>query len=73
MTDKELVLELCKRLGLEQNDDPGSDRYIIDSPGPNRYIVDSNKITIGEGIGYNDFCVNFNFDGDKLINHGVWE
>lgn len=73
MSDKELVLELAKRLNLEYVDDTiwKDERYY--DHGYN-YNKKENIISLGYGIGYGGFYVNFYFDkDDNLINHGVWE
>ncbi len=67
MTDRELVLELCKRLKFTEA--PASQW----SPRSDEYCRTEDRITIGAGVGYMHFYIMFNFEGDKLINHGVWE
>ncbi len=67
MTDRELVLELCKRLKLTEG--PVVQRW----PRSDAYYNTEDRIVIGTGVGYGEFYAQFNFDGDKLVSHGVWE
>jgi len=68
MTDKELVLELCKRLNLKET--TTSKRGI---PGHKEYCQEPKSIVLGAGEGHMFFFTCFDFDGDKLVGHGVWE
>lgn len=73
MKDRELVLELCSRLGLvKYKEDIEHIRYNLLHQ--NEFIIRSNEIIIGEGDGYGGFMVKFTFDDNgKLVKHGVWE
>lgn len=65
MKDRELVLELTKRLGLKTN----TNTYLPDS-----VDITNDEITFGSGVGYSGFQIVFRFtpDGD-LIDHGIYE
>lgn len=68
MTDKEIMLELFKKLKLF---DAKPDQYGIFS---DQIRVESNKVTLGSGDGYFDCYVVFEFDEHgNLLSHGVWE
>lgn len=65
ITDKELVLELCKRLNLkETNDIISSHEYNIV-----KYSPESCDIRIGKGLGVYEGVVVFSIYNNKLVNH----
>ncbi len=68
MTDKEQVINICKKLNLEHQQE------IVESVHFDEYHVSDRNVFIGSGLGYAGFWVNFIFDGDgNLIDHGIWE
>lgn len=67
MTDRELVLELCRRLLLDE-------RPSCDKP-PSRwcFTVSPTEITIGAGAGFYGYHTSFTFGSDDvLLRHGVY-
>lgn len=70
LTDRELVLELCRRIGLSEV--AASD---VLPPSDKEYAVSQDGfIHLGAGAGYNGFFVGFKFGPDgKIIEYGVWE
>lgn len=86
-SDIELVRELARRLELgktEEQESPHSHAY-YDGPNKNAGWETAAKmafhspqhapeiIVLGCGIGYSNFAVEFYFENDKLLGHGVWE
>ena len=74
MSDRELVLELARRLGLKET----SHKQYKEQIGlrPDQYVCTDESIIFGEGEGYGGFVVAFCFredDPDKLANHSCWE
>lgn len=68
ISDRELVLELCRRLGLTRV--PRDQMWL----GGNQFDEQPNEIVIGEGgEGYCGFYCAFSFDGDKLTGHSCLE
>lgn len=69
LSDRTILREIMRRLNLKPAQ--RRDTYGL---GDNEYILmDNGDIVIGQGDGYNGFHVIFDFDGDKLTGHGVWE
>lgn len=70
MTDRDLVRELCKRLGLKKTGSVGTGTPC----GADEYLDDGEYIIIGQGDGYSGFQVSFTFDdADRLKGHTVFE
>lgn len=71
MSDYELVLELCRRLRLNQ---VGEYNITAHRSNGGDFYADSYKIEIGWGEGYSGFYVKFEFDSlGNVLRHGVWE
>jgi len=65
MTDRELVLELCKRLGLTETK---SDAWV----GDHQYIDRGDSIFVGSGESCAAEYIAFDFDEDgKLTGHEI--
>jgi hypothetical protein len=87
LTDRELVLELCKRLGLTMSNQPARTpidpvanpeiAYLMartpEVPDDDEYSESLSDIILGCGNGYGGFFVRFSFKGDKLTSHTVAE
>ena len=68
MTDREMVLEICKSLELQLNQT--QEKYIA----PCEYQIREGSIILGSGRGYPDFLAEFKFDEKgKLTGHALWE
>jgi hypothetical protein len=72
MTDLEMLISLCQKLGLRRaadgEDRPGYDEYGVFA------IAGGKEVRLGAGEGYYGFYAAFTFDGaGALIEHGVWE
>ena len=73
-SDVSLVLELAKRLGLEETDSDVFDDFFKIIPGHNCPSSFDFGIRFGHGVGYSNFVAEFYFDErGKLAAHGVWE
>jgi hypothetical protein len=72
MTDRELVLELCKRLHLTPEDGiTPSDYGYCERP---ELRMRPKSIIIGQGDGNDNHCAIFYFHEDgTLKSHGIWE
>lgn len=67
MTDKEKMIELCKKLGLSEVNQE------IDL-GRQQYFVSEQKVLLGSGGGYSGFIAEFTFNQDgSIYSHSVWE
>lgn len=70
MTDKELILELAKRIGLKENDNNSTYNYEISKPNK----AGNYSITFNEGARYSCFYVLFALNKeDKIFGYGVYE
>ena len=68
MTDKEKLIELFKKMDLEEK--------TVNHPGNllNDYQILDNVIYLGGGFGYCGGYVRFDFDeNENIISHSVWE
>lgn len=71
MSDYDCLMQLVKKLELEKVKGRSflyEDQYQEDE------TTTGMKVTLGHGIGYNGFFVEFNFDDNgNIVSHGVWE
>ena len=69
VSDRDLLLELARRLKLKETPfDPE-----LPCPPSNEFFVDGKTIEFGSGKGCPDTSVVFGFDGDKLVEHQIWQ
>lgn len=69
VSDRDLLLELARRLGLEELPfDPE-----LPCPPSNKFFMDEKTIEIGSGKGCPDTSVIFDFKDDKITEHQVWQ
>ena len=68
MTDREMVMHLCERLGLVETS------FNLIGCHSNGYCMDDKTIVLGSGNGYSGFVASFVFDSTgTIISHSIEE
>lgn len=70
MTDRETLIALLEKMGLERED-----VYRSDMPRRSFAVVEETRsVYVGAGDGYAGFYAEFRFDeAGNIISHGIWE